>query len=286
MTDGENYPGGGLSQEVPLLTIGELAKAFDLHPQTLRYYDEEGLIEPARFGDGGRRKYSYYDMYRVMLRRQQKNMGGNVRESGDIFHCCSLEKYLRFVDRCQRRTEAEKQRLEIRERGICRLRRGMDRIATCLGRCVYDERPDMWRVPHIVDKKLVQDESSNQARKILADTAPLCSFSFEFDPENTAAPDYYRWDVAANGGDAELAGLDKVPGAIFVPGKLCLYTIFRMTGREAVTVAQIKYALDFIRSNRLRACGKIYGNVIVEFTDFDGLTERYFEAWIAVEDDD
>ncbi len=270
-----------VSQSTPLYTIGELAKAYDIHPQTLRYFDKQDLINPARTGEGERRKYSFYELYRIALRKQYKNMGVSVKETQNIFHNYSLNQYARMIDECEARNHQRQLRIEIERRGIKRVKDKMDKIPLCLERCVFDARPAMWRVPHIVDQKFVQSPRSVAARKILLDSAPLSCYSFVLDVNSpNHDPLYYQWDVAAEEADAALIGLDQIPGALFIPSDVCMYTIFIIEGTSAINIKRLEPALSLMQALGETPCGKIYGNSLFEFTQENGETVRYFEAWI------
>lgn len=49
-----------LKKDLPLYPIGVAARLLDVHPRTLRIYEDEGLIKPAR--KGNRRLYSTNDI--------------------------------------------------------------------------------------------------------------------------------------------------------------------------------------------------------------------------------
>lgn len=55
-------------QDTPLYVISVAAELADLHPQTLRAYEREGLITPART-DGGTRRFSRRDVDRLRFIR-------------------------------------------------------------------------------------------------------------------------------------------------------------------------------------------------------------------------
>jgi MerR family transcriptional regulator, heat shock protein HspR len=55
-------------QDVPLYVISVAAELADLHPQTLRAYEREGLLRPART-QGGTRRYSPRDVERLRFIR-------------------------------------------------------------------------------------------------------------------------------------------------------------------------------------------------------------------------
>ncbi len=59
-------------------SISIVADMFDIHPQTLRTYEREGLIRPART-DGNTRIYSQEDVERVeLILRLTKELGVNL----------------------------------------------------------------------------------------------------------------------------------------------------------------------------------------------------------------
>ncbi len=67
-------------------SIGELAEEFDITSRTLRVYEEEALLDPAR--DGTRRIYSERDRVRLRLILRGKRLGwslSEIRESFDLY---------------------------------------------------------------------------------------------------------------------------------------------------------------------------------------------------------
>ena len=66
----------------PLFMIGVVCEMFDVHPQTLRMYEKEGLLHPQRAG--GARIYSTEDLDRIrMILNLTKDLGVN-RSGVDI----------------------------------------------------------------------------------------------------------------------------------------------------------------------------------------------------------
>ena len=60
----------------PLFMIGVVCEMFDIHPQTLRIYEREGLLHPQRVG--GARLYSQEDLEQIrMILNLSKEMGVN-----------------------------------------------------------------------------------------------------------------------------------------------------------------------------------------------------------------
>ncbi|CAD7286609.1 heat shock protein transcriptional repressor HspR [Campylobacter suis] len=62
----------------PLYLISVVAKVLSVHPQTLRQYEREGLVEPSRT-DGRMRLYSQRDVDKVkMILRLTRDLGVNL----------------------------------------------------------------------------------------------------------------------------------------------------------------------------------------------------------------
>ena len=63
-------------------TISELASEFDITPRTIRFYEEKGLLQPAR--EGQKRLFSASDRVRLNLILRGKRCGLSLEESRDI----------------------------------------------------------------------------------------------------------------------------------------------------------------------------------------------------------
>lgn len=105
----------------PVYMISVAAELAGMHPQTLRIYEQRGLIEPNRSPKGTRR-YSQADVER--LRRIQQltsELGMNLAGVERVFELESeLEQMRRRVERMERRAEQMRQEFE---REVARVRR-------------------------------------------------------------------------------------------------------------------------------------------------------------------
>ena len=66
---------------MPTYTITELARAFDITPRAIRFYEDQGLLAPSREGAGGRnRVYTPRDRTRLKLTLRGKRIGLSLSE--------------------------------------------------------------------------------------------------------------------------------------------------------------------------------------------------------------
>ncbi|MBA2350869.1 MAG: MerR family transcriptional regulator [Burkholderiales bacterium] len=98
-------------------TISELAREFDITLRTIRFYEDQGLLTPAR--EGRNRVYSRRDRVRLKLTLRGKRLGfalSEVRELFELYDSARNEKpqlmqFLLILE--QRRVQLERQRGEI-----------------------------------------------------------------------------------------------------------------------------------------------------------------------------
>lgn len=66
---------------MPTYTITELAREFDITPRAIRFYEDQGILSPAREGAGGRnRVYTPRDRTRLKLTLRGKRIGLSLSE--------------------------------------------------------------------------------------------------------------------------------------------------------------------------------------------------------------
>ncbi|MGB7542857.1 MAG: MerR family DNA-binding transcriptional regulator [Burkholderiales bacterium] len=108
-----------MSESSETYTISDLAREFDVTPRTIRFYEDEGLLEPQRVGS--RRVYSKRDYVRLKLILRGKRLGfslAEVREMLDIYDSAhderpQLQKFVAAL--AFRREQLEQQREDLEE---------------------------------------------------------------------------------------------------------------------------------------------------------------------------
>ena len=83
----------------PVYLISVVAKVLNLHPQTLRQYEREGLVEPGRT-EGKMRLYSERDIDRIkMILRLTKDLGVNLAGVDVILQLKEkIDEYEKIID--------------------------------------------------------------------------------------------------------------------------------------------------------------------------------------------
>ena len=98
--------------------ISKVAERYDIHPQTLRLYEREGLLQPQR-SDGNTRLYDEDSLHRLeSILTLTRDMGVNL---------AGVEVVLALQERLARLEEERNRLLEIVEREVSDRRRGVRR---------------------------------------------------------------------------------------------------------------------------------------------------------------
>ncbi|MCU0940902.1 MAG: MerR family DNA-binding transcriptional regulator [Burkholderiaceae bacterium] len=101
-------------------TIADLAREFDITPRAIRFYEDQGILAPARAGRGGlRRVYSPRDRTRLKLTLRGKRLGLSllqIRELIDMYEspkdaAAQARRFLKVLQ--QHRAALEQQREDI-----------------------------------------------------------------------------------------------------------------------------------------------------------------------------
>lgn len=103
----------------PTWTISELAREFDITPRTIRFYEDQGIVSPAR--EGRNRVYSPRDRTRLKLALRGKRLGlqlSEIRALIDMYdspsdNALQLQQYLDVL--AKHRASLEQQRRDIED---------------------------------------------------------------------------------------------------------------------------------------------------------------------------
>lgn len=121
------------------LTIGALAQAAQVHVQTLRYYEAEGLLVPSGRTPGGQRRYSDDDRRRLHFIRHAREFGFSVEQIRELLDLAAeRDRSCAQVDEVARRhRQSVRRRIEL----LRELEGELDRmIEECAGGCVSECR--------------------------------------------------------------------------------------------------------------------------------------------------
>ena len=112
-------PQGGPAKDTRVYTITELAQEFDITPRAIRFYEDVGLLAPARAGRN--RVYTHRDRTRLKLTLRGKRLGLSLQEIKQLVQMYDtesdttpqLQAFLLVLAEHRRQLELQREDLEI-----------------------------------------------------------------------------------------------------------------------------------------------------------------------------
>lgn len=118
------------------MTIGEVAERTGLPAKTIRYYEEIGLIHPAR-GTNGYRHFNERDVHNLTFLARARSLGFGIEDCRTLLGL--------YGDRARASADVKRvaaEHLGEIERKIDELRAMHATLSTLVARCQGDDRPD------------------------------------------------------------------------------------------------------------------------------------------------
>lgn len=241
--------------------IGDLSRLLALPPSAIRYYEEQGLVEPDKNWQNNYREYQPADGCRILAGKVYRSMGFTVDETRRLV----TESDHRAIE-----TAFEKRRDEVdREIGrLQRLRRTLDELrADCL-RVPHDlEAPRVWNRPayyrigggsnNLVD---LDDARAAVARRWLG-YLPATRPSFAI-PQGAWAgtePFTYNWGYALKDDDFQALGEVFSAPMEYHPAVPCLWTVVEKDDLDEFVLGHFRVLTEALTREGRAAAGPALG---------------------------
>ena len=134
--------------------IGDFAKKAGVSTHFLKFYEEKGILHP-RVQENGYRYYDIRDASLVLECFRMKNMGLSVRQIEKGINDCTEQEVAEML---QQRENVLQSQLHEQQMHL----QGLQNLRVALRLCEQGEWsvrtvPDVWYLPHTIDKEFVQD---------------------------------------------------------------------------------------------------------------------------------
>jgi MerR family Zn(II)-responsive transcriptional regulator of zntA len=119
-----------------MFTIGKLAALADVRTDTLRYYEQEGLIAPTGKSDGGYRLYDQDSLRRMRFIKQAQQCGFTLTEIRELLLLRSCEAAC--CGDVRKRAIEKRLQLENKVRALKAMSKSLDGL---IADCTYEAHP-------------------------------------------------------------------------------------------------------------------------------------------------
>lgn len=127
-------------QPEKMYTRGEVAKLTDVGIETVRFYEQEGLIPKPRRSDAGYRQYPSDAIKRIRFIKHTKDLGFSLKEIADLL-TLRVNPHCRSHD-VKKATEQKINEVDEKIRGLHKMKKALRKLAdSCHGKGPTSECP-------------------------------------------------------------------------------------------------------------------------------------------------
>lgn len=137
--------------------ISRVASMLGLSANTLRMYEQEGIIPIRKNKRNGYRYFTAYDITQLMRSRIYRGYGFSLQDTGKLLQGSSREDILFMLERRDRDMEQEMQLMKMKQEQLSSFIERLQEIDSLAGRFIYRERPAMFVMKYRMQDKLLDD---------------------------------------------------------------------------------------------------------------------------------
>ena len=193
--------------------IGDFAKKAGVSTHFLKFYEEKGILHP-KVQSNGYRYYDIRDASVVLECFRMKNMGLSVRQIEKGINDCTPPEVEAMLARQEKDLQAQLHQQQMHLLGLQNLR-------AALKLCEREEWsvrtvPDVWFLPHTLNREFVQDEGIYEQLPHWLDWMPLVT-SAQVVQMGTDGKLNAEWGMGMEQDEAEMIGIAPQAPARLVP---------------------------------------------------------------------
>lgn len=258
--------------------IHEAAKMLGITPQTLRFYEQYGILTHERSGEGGYRQYSDLSMDLLMSLRKCRNCGFTVAQTAEMLKEKDGERIARALS--ERAAAMEWQAgLEIRiARQLRAVSDKMAHIQACINRYERRTRPEQWMVVIRRDAMARLDVKTMKQVGRMTEWMPLVKWAIRSMPE---AVNRTEMGFVTDADTAAFLGMSALDGAERLAACECMYAPVTWRLEEGGIRACLCQAAAWAQREGVRVTGPIMLNTLWNAVNEKG-SIAYGEAWLPI----
>lgn len=249
------------------LSIGVLAKAFNLSDEALRYYEKKGFLHPRREGSGGYRVFEKADIQRIANIKRLQNQDFSLDEILSVYSGAGEADLTGLY---QQKVERVRREIAYRQRMLAHLEETVALLERLPGSLNQPERVGLDTV-YLLEYPSIDAMWARITKepllKHLFQHLPLTSFT-TIVPKAAAAGDLsqVRKGILLRRQDAKVLEVD-VSQMRAIDARLAVSCLFRVENGLFDVRGPLSLALDYLKSQGLTLSDDLFTIQLVNFID-------------------
>lgn len=260
--------------------IGELAKKFGVSVQTIRFYEEKGLLTPTKDEHTGYRYYDNWNINFLLDIIQLKKQSFSLNETKEILTSKSLENITQYYN--SKEIELIKKIHELEEivNYLENQKRTMNDFYKHIDTFKIVKSPRLLFHSYRSNEKLLNalNNETDQWIQMIPEASP--TFYINQIDLNTLDNINYLWGYSIS----SKKGIDKdldFQNNQFISSQKALYCTFE-AGDEHTFSRSLKKVIEKARKQNYTLISNPFGRLIIRTQDNNHM-KRYFEIWLPIE---
>lgn len=265
------------------MRIGEVSKIFSIKPETIRYYEKEGIISPVRKEDGIFREYNIWDVLDLCECRRYRQMDFGIQDVKRLMKTENLRgiskllsgKYEEVLDLANRKLALAAEVKSLKDR--------IDNAPLNIGN--YWFKTDEERVGIIFTERIGKqyseiDTKNPHIQKWMTNNLFINGYMLVSLEDILNKRDRNQWFFSAS---LETFRKLKLPEeeTFRIPGQVYLHTILDIGEKESLNLDMLEPILEHVESKGLEIEGHIIGELMLRC--YEGPSyHRYVEIMIPI----
>ncbi len=266
--------------------IGEVSKILGMSSETLRYYEDCGILTPHKDENTGYRYYTPWDLNVLINCRLHRSYGFSLNDVEKIMHQDSLDTLLdRYAAREREILKIVQEYQGILDK-LAQQHHALVRAKADLGSFRTAQSPALFWLCHRCCYSYDCTPRALEVAQNWQNQMPLIDQSFlvpQFSGDPGESFCESLWGFSISPDRAQRLGLDVDAPVEYLPPQRCLHTVMTAGGKGTFLPAFSAQVLDALPRYNFRPAGDAIGRLIGQAHDEDGQVLRYFDVWIPVE---
>lgn len=272
--------------------IGAISKLLGIPAETLRYYENCGILTPQKDSANGYRAYTPWDLNQLVLCRLYRSFGFSIAEVQQMMYEDDQET---LYNRCVAR-EAELLKTINHYQAILHMlaerRQDLANLSGYVSRFREEESPELLFLQHrcgyeldLSDRVVQISRKWAQALPIVIPSVLIPQYSDEADllPGQDLTEEYgvTRWGFAAPPVAAAALGLKLEPPVEYLPPQKSIHTVLPAGCIHTFLPTFVEQVLIPLRKQGVQVYGTVLGQPIAHVQEKGNLV-RYMHIWVPI----
>ena len=264
--------------------IGDVARILGISPDLIRYYEEKGVVFPAKDPVNNYRYFDTWDINFLIDCLWFKNFGFGIEQ---VAHIVSQNTYDDLMENLAGKGDEIEASIRYQQVLLERIRKYSEILTTlrgCIGKCDVRRSAEFVRYLNRYNTIYDNDSELQHLTRQWLKYMPFSRRYFEVPEDNLLGDgDDYAWGFSVGMQYVEEFGVTIKPPVKKVPSKLCIHSAFTSTGKDKFTARHLDFITGYAEQNGLTVAGYAFGNLACSVVEKGEIT-GFFEVWLPIEE--